>query len=67
MKSRHHIRPKSRTKGYGPIAIIDDKDHELYHKMFGNFTPEEIIEWLVTYYWAGDWNYVLNALDRRTK
>ena len=65
--SRHHVIPKSRLRGKPPIALIERADHELYHKMFGNFIPEEIIEWLVVYYWNGDWSYVLKALERRAR
>jgi len=62
-RTRHHIVPKSRTYNRPVVAMVRDYDHQLYHKMFSNSTPTEIIIHLVHYYWAGDWQYVIEALS----
>ena len=36
--------------------------HSLYHKNFSNMTPVEIINFLVEYYWKGQWKWVIRAL-----
>jgi hypothetical protein len=52
--SRHHVRPRSRGGGCGDnIVIIPCVDHETYHKLFGNMTPEEIVFHLIKKYWNG--------------
>ena len=52
--SRHHVIPRSRGGNFSKenIVIIPRVDHELYHKLFGNMTPDEIIEHLKTKYWG---------------
>jgi hypothetical protein len=58
--SQHHIVPRSRCKelGINPkdkrnIVEIDDRLHDLYHKLFKNMTPNEILYWLAEYFWGG--------------
>lgn len=62
-RTRHHIVPRSRINDRPVIALVPDYDHQLYHKMFANSTPTEIISHLVHYYWAGDWQYVIESLS----
>jgi hypothetical protein len=52
--SRHHVIPRSRGGKFNDenIVIIPRVDHELYHKLFGNMKPEEIIEHLQSKYWG---------------
>lgn len=59
-KSHHHIIPRSRggTDRYENIAAIDIKAHQNYHTLFGNMTPEEIIDYLVNYFWKGNYNFL---------
>jgi len=63
-KSRHHIIPKSR-KGKSDkvnLALIRKKDHELYHALFGNKKPDEILLYLVNYFWNGQIGWLTQAL-----
>jgi len=53
-KNRHHIIPSSRTNSTDEswnIAIVDTKLHDLYHQLFENKTPDEIVDFLVNYFW----------------
>ena len=66
---RHHIVPKSRHGANGPanIARIKYKPHDLYHQLFRNKTPEEIMEYLVNYFWKGQWEWVTIAQNQHNK
>ena len=58
--SHHHIIPKSRG-GNGTsenITIINSVAHEKYHNLFGNMTPDEIVKYLVDYFWKGETKWV---------
>jgi hypothetical protein len=50
----HHIIPKSR--GGRRIAdnavIVQKKKHRLYHKLFANLLPEEVVQHLNQFYWG---------------
>lgn len=48
--TNHHIIPRSREKK-GNIAIVPRENHELYHKLFSNLKPHEIVEFLNNHYW----------------
>jgi len=53
-KTRHHIIPRSRG-GRGledNISWIPYVEHNNYHQLFGNRTPEEIGRYLQDYFWA---------------
>lgn len=51
--TRHHILPRSRGGGLEDnIAFIPHGEHDRYHKLFGNRTPEEIGRYLQEYFWA---------------
>lgn len=58
-KSRHHIIPSSRggTDKDKNISVINNQEHRDYHTLFGNMTPEEITEYLVKYFWRGNYNF----------
>ena len=65
-KDRHHIVPRSRG-GRGQrqknIAIVDyNLHHDVYHRLFGNKTPDEIIVYLVEEWWNGQSGWVNKAL-----
>lgn len=65
--SHHHILPRSRGGAGGPnISMICGGCHKYYHNSeglnFGNMTPDEIVEFLVDYYWNGQWEWVELAL-----
>ena len=65
-KNRHHILPSSRggTDEKYNTVMVDKKLHDLYHRLFVNKTPDEIIEFLVTYFWKGQRHWVVdNEVD----
>jgi len=50
--TKHHIIPKSRRhKGVEGVCKVPRLLHELYHHLFGNMTPHEILEWLNKTFW----------------
>ena len=63
-KSRHHIIPHSRggKRSKTNLALVKKKDHELYHELFGNKTPDEILLYLVNYFWNGQIDLLTQAL-----
>jgi len=65
--SQHHICPSSRggSDHESNIVYINSKAHEKLHSLFANMTPVESIEYLVRYFWKGNWDFVKNALERR--
>ena len=64
-KNRHHVIPRSRdgTDAESNIAKTDPKLHELYHKLFGNRTPLEIVHYLNKEFWNG--NYAIEMEEKR--
>ena len=64
-KSRHHIIPRSRRGVHNKanIAKVRKTPHDRYHALFANKKPDEIIEFLVTEFWNGQWYWVQRALD----
>lgn len=64
-KSRHHVVPRSRQNGKPAIVLIDDEDHKNFHLVFGNLTPNECVAHLVNYYFAGNWDFVYEALKQQ--
>lgn len=68
MLTKHHIIPASRCyRKKDNIAKVVKKYHRLYHMLFFNMTPAEIICWLVKYYWNDQWEHVEEALNQRLK
>jgi len=66
-KTRHHIRPTSKggsTNGDN-VSWIGKKLHDKYHSLFSNRTPEEIIDFLVNYFWKGKIEYVEKYLLKK--
>lgn len=50
--TKHHIDPRSRNqKGIVGVCYVPRKMHELYHQLFGNMKPEEIVEYLNKNFW----------------
>jgi len=50
--SRHHIVPQSRKKQLEHnVSKVNMRLHEVYHTLFENRTPEEIIQFLNSYFW----------------
>ena len=57
-KNRHHIFGKARFPQYRNchwnIVEVNISRHELYHKLFGDKTPKEIIAYLLNTFWNGN-------------
>ncbi len=65
--NRHHIVCKSR-KGKDTvenIAYVDMFKHRKYHDLFSNKTPDEIINYLIDYFWNGQDKWVFEAIANR--
>jgi len=58
--SKHHIIPKDRggNNYYKNISIVNSIAHNKYHSLFGVMTPDEIIKYLVNYFWRGENKWV---------
>jgi hypothetical protein len=39
--------------------------HDKYHSLFSNRTPEDILDFLVNYFWAGKMEFVENYVKKR--
>lgn len=63
---KHHIIPRSRggDNSLENIAGVGKKEHQLYHTLFQNKRPEEIINYLVNEFWNKDWEYVNEAIKQ---
>ena len=61
-KTKHHITPKSRggKNTLENICRVQGKEHEKYHYLFDNRTPEEILDYLTNTFWNGDKSYVID-------
>ena len=66
-KSRHHILPTSRypnlKDNHDNIVIVADRKHQDYHRLFGNKTPKEIMNYLNSYFWRD--KYIITMEERR--
>jgi hypothetical protein len=62
MRTRHHIIPKSRggDRSRRNIAYLTRREHQMYHALFENRTPKEILYYLNSYFW----NDRYRGLDR---
>lgn len=59
-KTKHHIIPQSRSgsdEDYN-ICMVPEHEHQLYHQLFSNKTPDEIINYLVDTFWNGDMRWL---------
>ena len=54
--NRFHIYPRRRFPKMRAqrdnITIVDIRKHEAYHELFGLRTPEEVVEYLNSYFWG---------------
>jgi len=48
-------------------VMLSIRDHQGYHTLFVNQTPDEIVETLVNKYWNGQWDYVKDAYSRNNE
>ena len=60
-KTRHHIIPTSRRKGKGILGVckVPEKQHSLYHNLFGNQIPEEIVVFLNKTFWDNNYDITI--------
>ena len=51
---KHHVIPRSRggSDDLSNIVEIEARQHELYHQLFSNKTPAEILQYLNTDFWG---------------
>jgi hypothetical protein len=63
MKENHHVIPRSRTREFGlnqkdpnNQVEVDSHLHNLYHQLFANKAPWEIIDYLSKTFWGGKYN-----------
>lgn len=63
----HHVWPRSRggTDHKRNLVTIDQRLHARYHTLFANLTPHEILDFLVGYFWGGNWQLVEDALGEK--
>ena len=68
-RNQHHVYPESRfpERRNDPTNIVDVNvdAHNKYHWLFRNRTPEEILEYLVRYFWGGYIPTNLNTLQTK--
>lgn len=51
-KTKHHIIPSSRIyMGITGVCKVEKFLHEMYHNLFGNMKPDEILAWLNKTFW----------------
>ncbi len=64
--TKHHITPKSKGGSDMPynIAKVPDREHQLYHHLFSNKTPVEILDYLTEHFWNEDNHYVNYVYER---
>lgn len=57
-KTKHHIIPASRggTSELENICYVPRVEHEKYHALFENQTPEEIIDYLNDRFWKHNYD-----------
>ena len=65
--TKHHIVPQSRQGQRPIIALVKWGDHKAYHQLFGNMKPEEILRYLVVYFWGGDYQYIIDFYNQHIK
>ena len=58
--TKHHIVPTSRKEKNleDNLDYVPRKQHQLYHTLFSNRTPDEIIDYLVQDFWNGQRKWV---------
>lgn len=66
--TKHHIIPISRNgpDTYDNIARVCRRDHELYHALFENRTPDEIVEYLNNKFWARKYDVTIRRVAKRS-
>lgn len=59
--TKHHILPTSRLKGKKVMGVckVERLQHELYHHLFGNMYPWEIIDFLNETFWNNQYEITI--------
>jgi len=62
----HHVIPTSRLKGKGILSVckVPILMHQLYHSLFGNMTPEEILQHLNVSFWNDEYEITINKTPK---
>ncbi|MCP3686642.1 MAG: hypothetical protein GY861_28725 [bacterium] len=57
--------PKSRggSNNLENICRVSGREHEKYHSLFSNKTPNEILDYLTDVFWKGDDKYIRGYYD----
>lgn len=65
--SRHHILPSSRggNSGSENVVMVNEDLHQRFHALVHNRTPEETIEFLVEYFFGGDYEILEKVLQKK--
>jgi len=63
--TKHHIIPKSRkgTSKLENICYVPRREHEKYHSLFENKTPEEIVDYLNRDFWKENYEIKIKYKD----
>lgn len=66
-QDKHHINPLARSNDNSSsnVVLIDAMHHEMYHWLFADMTPDEIINYLVDYFWKGEVGWLYKAIAKR--
>jgi hypothetical protein len=63
--THHHVIPRSRGGATEKqnIVMVTRIEHDRYHQIFANKTPEEILHYLVNVFWGSNTEYLKNYLE----
>ena len=61
--TKHHIIPRSRVNGKKQLGVckVPRLQHELYHHLFGNMTPSEILDFLNKTFWDNQYDITISG------
>jgi hypothetical protein len=61
--TKHHIIPRSRLSGKKVMGVckVPRLQHELYHHLFGNMKPDEILDFLNITFWNNQYQITISG------
>jgi hypothetical protein len=63
LRTKHHILPKSRIPDLAKVGenqvLVDADLHTLFHQLFGNRTPPEVIDFLNQAFWGNSFTILV--------
>ena len=69
LRNYHHIFCRSRrpelVNDPNNIVMVNAKSHDEFHRLFSNKLPEEILDYLVEYFWKGNIKFVEDYLFKK--